>query len=59
MWIVEPHAKAVFSGLLSNVVFYMIVDRDLPLRDGPNIPWSEWGVSCHLPALPHRDTVPV
>jgi hypothetical protein len=56
MWIVEPHAKAVFSGLLSNVVFYMIVDCDLSLRDRPNVPWSEWGVSCHFARLPRRDT---
>jgi hypothetical protein len=59
MWIVEPHAKAVFSRLLSNVVFYMIVNRDLPLRNRPNVLWGERSVSCHLRALPHRDTVPV
>jgi hypothetical protein len=41
--------EAVFPRLLSNVVFYPIVDRDLPLRDRPNMPWSEWGVSRHLP----------
>jgi hypothetical protein len=41
MWIVETHTKAAFSRLLPNVMFYMIVDRDLPLRDGPNIPLGE------------------
>jgi len=49
MWIVEPHPEAVFPRLLSNVVFHTIVDCDLPLRDRPNMPWSEWGVSRHLP----------
>jgi hypothetical protein len=51
MWIVEPQPKAVFSGLLclSNVVFYTIVDCDLPLRDRPNVPCSEWGASCLSP----------
>jgi NAD(P)-dependent dehydrogenase (short-subunit alcohol dehydrogenase family) len=36
-----------------------IVDCELPLRDRPNVPWGEWSVSCHLPALPRRDTAAV
>jgi hypothetical protein len=52
MWIVEPHPKAVCPRLLSSVVFQMIVDCDLPLRDRPNVPWSKWGVSRHLRATP-------
>ena len=58
MWIVEPHPEAVFPRLLSNVVFCMVVDCDLPLRDRLNVPWSERCVSRHLPPIPRVTPLP-
>ena len=58
MRIVEPDSEAVFPRFLSNVVFCMVMDCDLPVRDRPNVPWSEWAVSRHLPPIP-RATPPL
>jgi hypothetical protein len=37
---VEPNSKALLAGLLSDMVVDVIVDRDLPLRDLPDVPWK-------------------
>jgi hypothetical protein len=58
MGIVEPHSEALSPRFLSNVVFCMVVDCDLPLRDRPNIPWSERCVSRHLPPIPRATLLP-
>jgi hypothetical protein len=34
----RTHPKVVLAGLLSDLAFYIIVDRDLTLRDRPNVP---------------------
>jgi hypothetical protein len=48
MRIVGPHAEAVHPRPLSRV-FWVVVDRDLALRNRPNVPGSEWSVSCLSP----------
>jgi len=58
MRIVEPDSEAVFPRFLSNVVFCMVVDCDLPLRNRPNVPWSERGVSRHFPPIPRVTPLP-
>jgi hypothetical protein len=45
MKIIEPNPKALLSRQLSPVVLDAVVDCDLPLRDGPDIPWEAGSVS--------------
>jgi hypothetical protein len=40
----EPYSKASLAGLLSDVVVDVIVDRNLSLRDRPDVPWKGRGV---------------
>jgi hypothetical protein len=49
MGIVEPHAKAILVGLLSRMVFSVVMDGDLPFGNRPDVPRRARSVSRHLP----------
>jgi hypothetical protein len=56
--LVEPYSKAFLAGLLSDMVVDVIVDRDLPLRDLPDVPWEGRGVVRHFPSPRSEITTP-
>jgi hypothetical protein len=49
MGIVEPHAKAILLGLLSCMVFNVVVDGDLPSGSRTDVSRGSWSVPRHLP----------
>lgn len=49
MGIVEPDTKPVLFELLSRMMIDVVVDRDHPFGNGPNVPGGAWGVAGHLP----------